>query len=281
MGIVQGIDVSHHQAQVDLNAVARGGTRFVFLKATEGGGYTDPTFVARWNALGRMPGMIRGAYHFGRPGSDPEAQAGRFLRVVGPKRRADLVALDLEADDGRNGAAVSAWALAFLKRVEDEVGHPPILYTGGWFWNPRITRPEVFARYPLWLSHYTSAPAPKLPRGFSSWAIWQFTSSGRVAGIPGNVDVNRCDELMLAHLIGLQGPESGPGPTPKKGRQRRMILVQPQNAGGVFLYFGKHPDGSGNYVPLSEGVDRDRILAAGVPLVEVTADEWRRDWGGK
>lgn len=80
---------------------------------------------------------------------------------------------------------------------------------------------------------------------------------------------------------GAAVPPVVPTPTPVHGRKKRMLLIQPEGAGGVFVYFGKHPDGSANCAPISGADDRDKIMASGVPLLEVSADEWRRDWGGK
>jgi len=65
-----------------------------------------------------------------------------------------------------------------------------------------------FASIPLWVAHYTTAAAPYMPVGWTSWLIWQYTSSGRVDGISGNVDMNRAWE----DLLGVIPPPPG-GPT--------------------------------------------------------------------
>src|SRR6185503_1455334 len=41
---IHGIDVSHYQGRIDWPVVAASGPRFVFLKATEGVRYVDPTY---------------------------------------------------------------------------------------------------------------------------------------------------------------------------------------------------------------------------------------------
>lgn len=41
---VEGFDVSHYQPTVNFPAAYKGGLRFVFIKATEGTGYKDPSF---------------------------------------------------------------------------------------------------------------------------------------------------------------------------------------------------------------------------------------------
>ena len=64
---VHGIDISHHQDKVNwkLLSQARKGNaplRFIFMKATEGGDFSDKQFVANFDSA-RANGFIRGAYH--------------------------------------------------------------------------------------------------------------------------------------------------------------------------------------------------------------------------
>src|SRR5262245_21247284 len=70
----QGVDISHWQGTINWQSVKDSGKTFAFCKATEGTDYVDPKFSFNWPAMNSV-GLIRGAYHFGRPGSDPVAQA--------------------------------------------------------------------------------------------------------------------------------------------------------------------------------------------------------------
>lgn len=49
---ISGVDVSHHQGQIDWDALAADGTTFAYIKASEGGDWTDDLFSAnclqRW-----------------------------------------------------------------------------------------------------------------------------------------------------------------------------------------------------------------------------------------
>src|SRR4051812_45840051 len=99
-----GIDVSHYQGKVDWFAVARGNVKFAFAKASEGNLAVDATFRDNWQRM-QEAGLFRGAYHFGRPGRDPEAQAALFASVVGALGFRDLPpVLDLEESDGQSAA---------------------------------------------------------------------------------------------------------------------------------------------------------------------------------
>jgi hypothetical protein len=49
-----------------------------------------------------------------------------------------------------------------------------------------------------------------------------------------------------------------------------MILVHPENEQGVYLVFGR-----GNFVPIEDPGDRDRIMQAGVPYIDVRPETWQ------
>src|SRR5689334_19896361 len=58
-----GIDVASHQGAIDWEAVAGDHMAFAYIKATEGGDFTDDRFAENWDAAGAA-GLDRGAYHF-------------------------------------------------------------------------------------------------------------------------------------------------------------------------------------------------------------------------
>ena len=85
-------------------------------------------------------GLIRGAYHFGRPGSDAVTQANFFVDTVRPMSGDLQLVLDLEQTDGKTPAQIWAWTQMFCARVKTRTGRPAIIYTGYFFW-----RDSVFA----------------------------------------------------------------------------------------------------------------------------------------
>src|SRR5690625_3029971 len=69
-----GQDVSGWQGRVDWAAQAAAGSRFSYVKATEGRSYRSPDFDHQYIGAGEA-GLVRGGYHFARPDSgDPEEQ---------------------------------------------------------------------------------------------------------------------------------------------------------------------------------------------------------------
>ena len=61
--VIQGIDVSRWQGDIDWAKVKDAGTRFAFIKATEGGDHLAPNFRRNW-AEAKKAGVPRSAYHF-------------------------------------------------------------------------------------------------------------------------------------------------------------------------------------------------------------------------
>lgn len=206
---VIGVDVSQYQREPDFAACASAGYSFAIAKATEGAGWTDKTFARNWQAI-RAAGLIRGAYHFGRPASDPIKQADHFAKVMGPLGPGDLPpALDLEAHDDLKPLALVEWTIAFLEHIEAITGRWPMLYTGPGFWQRRL-KPAGDAAlkltsWPYWTAQYHERPEPDA-RPWARWTIWQHSGHGKVPGFSGDVDLNRfngtLDDLRTLACLG-------------------------------------------------------------------------------
>jgi lysozyme len=189
-GYPSGIDVASYQGYPDWDTVVGStGISFAFTKATEGTTYTNPTFDYNW-AWMAYEGLYRGAYHYGRPAYDARAQADYFVDVVQPQSGDLQMCLDLETTDGRSPAQVWAWTQAFIDEIYQLTGAPGIIYTGYYFWRDQVGNPADNLNCPLWLAAYVSDPNPYVPRAWSTWSFWQYTSSGSVPGISGAVDLD-------------------------------------------------------------------------------------------
>ena len=183
---VQGIDVASYQGYPNWTSVKNSGKAFAFTKATEGTTYTNPYFATNWARM-KSAGLVRGAYHFGHPSVDPVAQADYFCNVVRPTHGDLQMALDLEVTDGRSPSQVRSWVVSFINRIVYRTGSPGISYTGFSFWRDSAGNGSNL-NCPLWLAAYVSDPAPYVPAAWSTWSFWQYTSSGSVPGVSGNVD---------------------------------------------------------------------------------------------
>lgn len=183
---IQGIDVSRWQQDVDFTEVAAAGVEFCFCKATEGLAHVDPKFAANWPAIAAA-GLVRGAYHFGRPAGDAAGQADFVFDTVRPGSGDLPIVLDLEKDDGLKPLEVRAWTEAFVARLRKRMGAPPIIYTGFYFWRDEAGNGGALD-CPLWLAAYVDEPSKYVPKAWERWSFWQYTSKGSVPGVRGNVD---------------------------------------------------------------------------------------------
>ncbi len=210
---VLGIDVSHHNGEIDWDAVARSNVRFAFAKATEGAVGVDPMFHEHWEALGHTS-LLRGAYHFARPGGGTlgaEMQAEHFASTLGVDWPRELPpALDIELDGGQTPAAVVDWVRAFVSKAEALLRRELIIYTGR-LWRETLGNPVVpeLGTRMLWTARYGDQQ-PVVPATWARWDFWQFTDgvNGDVQVIPGVKGPVDCDRFRgeLAELQELATP---------------------------------------------------------------------------
>ncbi|MEW2445792.1 GH25 family lysozyme [Micromonospora marina] len=194
-----GIDVSRYQGTINWTSVRNSGIQFAFIKATEGTSYKDPNFnrnyVAAYNA-----GVIRGAYHFALPNRSSGAVQARYLASNGGAWSADSrtlpAALDIEYNPygpscyGLSQSAMRNWIADFLNTYRARTGRYAVIYTTTNWWNTCTGNWRgPWANHPLWIARWASSPGT-LPAGAPFWSFWQYTASGRVPGISGDVDRN-------------------------------------------------------------------------------------------
>jgi len=195
---INGIDVSHHNnenGKIDWEKVKNSGNIFAFVKATGATGFVDD-YLDDNMQNGSNVNMLMGVYHFAYPEyNDPETEAKHFYENASNYLKPGYLrpVLDLENDEDHNSfpwrlgnPALSKWVQEFINAVEDETGVQPILYTfvdyaENWL-NSSLNQTD------LWIADYSSDP----PRtgNWSTWDFWQYSDTGSVAGIVGDVDLD-------------------------------------------------------------------------------------------
>ncbi len=185
---IRGIDVSHHQGDIDWPAVAGEGYRFAYIKATEGGDFKDSSFQRNWEEAKRA-GLAVGAYHFFtfcKPGA---AQAQNFSDAVPEDAQALPPVIDFEF--GGNCAQrppredVLKELNAFARIVRRKYGKDPVLYATSES-HERYLAGRVEG-YPLWMRDVFRRPGRI---GAREWTFWQYSNNTRVNGVRGPVDQN-------------------------------------------------------------------------------------------
>lgn len=180
---VRGIDVSHHQGSVDWDEIAAAGTDFAYIKATEGGDWTDTRFGENWVRASQTE-VLRGAYHFFTfctPGLD---QAEHMIATVPNEPGALPPAVDLEYSGNCSKRPTVAEFRAeldpFLEVIKAHYDVRPVIYTNADFYDTYLAAdpPDV-----TWWMLSPVAP----PWGSPEWTFWQYLP-GQKPGVEGAVD---------------------------------------------------------------------------------------------
>lgn len=188
---IHGIDISHHQGEIDWQTLKDEGmidkfpVRFIMIKATEGATKVDENFVDNFYQA-REYGFTRGAYHFYSVHSSAQAQAEFFIKNVKLERGDLPPVLDVEhkpknQTDEEFQQSIQLW----LNMVEFHYGVKPIIYTYYKF-KIKYLNDSVFDDYPYWIAHYYVEKVEYK----GAWKFWQHTDVGKLPGIKGNVDFN-------------------------------------------------------------------------------------------
>ena len=189
---VKGIDVSVWQGDIDWARVRAAGIKFAYLKATEGGDHLDAKFRQNWDATKRA-GVPRGAYHFIYWCRPAHEQALWFALNVPPDADALPPVLDLEWNGHSPTCAKRIRAKkarkmidVLLAAMEAHTGKRPIIYTDTTF--HRDVLEGRYKSYDFWLRSVAAKPKKIFKK--RPWVMWQYTTTGRVPGIEGDVDLN-------------------------------------------------------------------------------------------
>ncbi|TWT87196.1 Lysozyme M1 precursor [Pseudobythopirellula maris] len=198
---LNGIDVSHWQGAINWTSVKNAGTDFAFIKATNGTNQVDSRFAQNFNNA-REAGVLAGPYHYGYPNtftSDPldaANEANDFVDAIEPFYTNHpgsylTPVLDLEehvniGTTAQNKAFITEWVRDFSQVVETRLGVKPIIYTGQSFAQNYLA--NDIAEHPLWFARWGSQPTSTQMGIWDTWDFWQYTATGSVAGVSGNVD---------------------------------------------------------------------------------------------
>jgi lysozyme len=197
-----GIDVSYWQGNIDWAKVKAAGKQFALIRVSDGTGFRDPRFEEYWRGA-KAAGLTVGAYQFFRPGQDATAQANLMadkLAAVGFKAGDIPPVIDVEVTDGASDANIAARVNTWLKRVQARTGRLPSLYTSPGFWSG-LGNPAPSPLPYLWVAHW-GASCPTLPPAWGRLRFHQYSATGSVSGISGNVDLDYYNG-SLAELRGL------------------------------------------------------------------------------
>lgn len=205
------LDISdNNPPPYDFHAMAANGISGVIIKLTEGTAYRNELFDAAWHDA-KAAGLVVGAYHFARSGTNTaDAEARHFLASLPVLAAGDILALDTE-DPGAydNQAAWSyqaEWASYWLYAVATQVGYNPILYSYPAFIEACLQDTRLLP-YKLWLAN-PGLPVRTQAPPWLSLILRQYTWTGRVTGLSGDVDMSVFDgDLDALRALGKPVPK--------------------------------------------------------------------------
>lgn len=191
---LMGIDVSSYQKEIDWEKVKAAGFSFVMIRVGgrgygESGGLYEDAMAYKHYTGAKEAGLLVGAYMFSQAINTQEAAEEAWFalgKTIGWKLDLPLV-YDWEyIDDEKRTAFVDEWTVtACIKTFCDivkEAGREPMFYVSPWFGRMRL---EELEDYPQWLALYKDHMDYKY-----HFDMWQYTCTGSVPGIEGQVDIN-------------------------------------------------------------------------------------------
>ena len=191
----RGVDVSQYQQEVDWQQVYAAGFDFAFIRIGYRGNTTGDLYadeLARQHLAGaRAAGLDVGVYFYSQAITPEEAaEEARWCLSFLDQTELELpVVYDWEwvGGDARTAnmdrETLTDCANAFCQTIE-EAGYRSMLY-----FNSHISRDlldlQQLREYPFWFAQYRDAMDYEYRVDF-----WQYTETGTVPGIRGNVDIN-------------------------------------------------------------------------------------------
>lgn len=191
---MNGVDVSSWQTGIDVSDMQMD---FVIAKATEGTSYINPD-CDRVYQDAKGSGKALGVYHFARVG-DALSQAEYFVDNISGYIGEAVLVLDYEGNAVNQGVG---WAKDWLDAVYNMTGVKPVIYMSNSVIHRYDWSSVQSAGYGLWNAAYYYGyqtihgflSNPPRSGSVSPWdangMIYQYTSSGRLNGWGGNLDLN-------------------------------------------------------------------------------------------
>ena len=192
----KGVDVSDYQGTINWSKVKNDGVSFAMLRIVKGGTgnmKTDTQFENNYKNA-RKAGINVGVYRYTYAKNTDQArkEAKKVLDVLNGRDLDYPVVLDIEdrslLEGGISTYTRTSIVLAF-KKVIEEAGYEFAVYASkDWFDN--YLDMDRLDDENLWIARWRSVDLGHGYDGNGDVVIWQYTDSGRVSGISGDVDMN-------------------------------------------------------------------------------------------
>jgi GH25 family lysozyme M1 (1,4-beta-N-acetylmuramidase) len=213
--MLNGIDVSVYQGSIDW-AKAKESVDFAILRAGYGrySSQKDPRFEEYYAGC-KKNGIPVGVYwaSYAITAEDAVLEAKACIECIAGKHFEYPIAFDYEAFPGAQDQLKPEVARAVITAFMEEMkkaGYYVALYSYYSMLKCNIPA-DVSSKYDIFLAHYASET------NWDNKTVWQYSCKGRVNGIDGDVDLDRCyvDYVKIIKESGLpNGVEATPTPKP-------------------------------------------------------------------
>lgn len=198
----RGIDVSKFQGTVNWTKVASDSTiKFVYVKSTEGASLVDPYYKSNITKA-RKAGLLVGFYHVYSSKTTAYKQMANIRKTV-KKKDLDLIPV-LDVEGYHAGKLNMERVNKLLELLEKEYGSKPMIYTSEHCYKVHFSG-KKYAKYHIFIAKYKGG-TPSIRH-----TLWQFTESGSVKGVSGDVDISKFNRHHALSDIKLPKPKKKSG----------------------------------------------------------------------
>lgn len=240
--ITQGVDISYHNDTVDFKKVKKAGVDFVILRVGYRG-YGSGSINADKNFTtyikdAQSAGLPVGVYFYSQAITTTEAraEANYVLRKIKSYDIQLPIVFDYEFAEVSKGRLDSAWkngklnktkmtaiAMKFCETVEN-AGYDAMVYANKSFFTDQLDHTKIEKKYGIWLAHYTTNTNYS-----GNYDIWQFSSTGKISGVSGDVDCNfmytfKQDKLEVEDIAAKAYTGSAIEPTPVVTSDKKRLV---------------------------------------------------------
>lgn len=188
--LAKGIDVSAWQKNINWDKVKAAGIKFAILRCGYGSDIAtqDDAYFTRNISECERVGMPYGVYLYSYANTVEKAksEAAHVLRLIKGHKPQYPIYYDLE-DAGTTGkygkSTILEIAKAFVNTLEAQ-GYWVGIYANK-YWNTTYLTDSWYNSKARWVAQYNSECTYS-----GEYGIWQYSSTGKVDGISGNVDMN-------------------------------------------------------------------------------------------
>ncbi len=267
LNIHHGVDVSEHQGKINWKKAKKDGVEYAIIRVgcrrLESGKFKEDDWFYQNMEGALAAGFKVGVYFYSGAISQKEAveEADYVLSRIAGYNVELPVFFDIEYHTGaritkalknKRGKATNI-CIAFMDRIK-EAGYTPMVYTYRNLMNYYLY-PEKFVSggYGIWIADYNTKSKFAYPH-----VSWQYTSSGKVNGIPGRADCNFWydDGTYFGDTPApdpTPTPEPEPTPTPDPAPVPSLAKVtgasqKSRTVSSVTIKWNKVPDADGYYI---------------------------------